>query len=106
MASHRPQPFNFCKSSRDPAVTTLVPIHSEATVTLARNLQVWPWLVQMGVGRAGWDRVDNGGEPSADRIGPEWQNLEVGQRLNTSPDGQKWMTVAAVEPNRTSHKNG
>ena len=66
--------------------------------------QVWPWLVQMGVGRAGWyswDRLDNGGEPSADRIVPEWQSLQVGQRLNMSPDGQQWMTVAAVEPNRT-----
>jgi hypothetical protein len=27
--------------------------------------QIWPWLVQMGWGRAGWygyDRVDNGGK--------------------------------------------
>ena len=31
---------------------------------------VWPWLVQLGAGRAGWysyDRIDNGGKPSARR---------------------------------------
>src|SRR5690606_16683183 len=36
--------------------------------------EVWPWLVQMGCGRAGWyswDLLDNGGRPSADRIVPE-----------------------------------
>ena len=30
--------------------------------------QVWPWLVQMGGDRGGWyfwDRLDNGGRPSA-----------------------------------------
>ncbi len=74
-----------------------------ATTLPAPPEQVWPWLVQMGVGRAGWyswDRLDNGGKPSADRIVPEWQDLEMGQRLNVSPDGQRWMTVAVVEPNR------
>jgi hypothetical protein len=42
---------------------------------------VWPWLVQMGAGRAGWysyDFVDNGGTPSAERIIPELQRLYVG----------------------------
>lgn len=79
------------------------PDFTMATTLPAPPEQVWPWLVQMGVGRAGWyswDRLDNDGKPSADRIVPEWQGLEVGQRLNVSPDGQKWMTVAAVEPNR------
>jgi uncharacterized protein YndB with AHSA1/START domain len=79
------------------------PAFTMATTLPAPPEQVWPWLVQMGVGRAGWyswDRLDNAGEPSADRIVPEWQSLEVGQRLNVSPDGQKWMTVAMVEPGR------
>src|SRR5688572_15076666 len=46
--------------------------------------EVWPWLVQMGCGRAGWyswDRLDNWGLPSAERIHPEWQNVSVGHRL-------------------------
>jgi hypothetical protein len=43
--------------------------------------QMWPWIVQMGYKRAGlygFDNLDNGGIPSADRIIPEFQNLKVG----------------------------
>jgi proline iminopeptidase len=64
---------------------------------------VWPWLVQMGCDRAGWyswDRLDNGGVPSAERIHPEWQEIFVGQRLSSSPSGKTWFQVAAVEPGR------
>jgi hypothetical protein len=32
---------------------------------------------------------------------PQWQSLQVGQRLNAEPTGQNWMTVELVEPNRT-----
>lgn len=72
--------------------------------------RVWPWLLQMGGGRGGWyswDWVDNAGAPSADRIVPEWQDLEVGQHLQrpASPavpkDPANWWTVAVLEPNRT-----
>ncbi|HET9017587.1 MAG TPA: hypothetical protein VFN57_18445, partial [Thermomicrobiaceae bacterium] len=34
----------------------------------APSEDVWPWLVQLGAGRAGWyawDRIDNGGVASA-----------------------------------------
>jgi len=65
--------------------------------------QVWPWLVQMGCDRAGWyswDRLDNGGAPSADRIHPEWQRLAVGDRLASTPSGSAWFQVAALEPER------
>ena len=64
---------------------------------------VWPWLVQMGTDRAGWyswDRLDNGGRPSADRVHPEWQRLSVGDRLASSRDGSYWFEVAALEPDR------
>jgi hypothetical protein len=82
---------------------------AEGSFTMATTLpappeRVWAWLVQMGGDRAGfysWDRLDHHGEPSADRIMPEWQSLEVGQRLNSEPTGQNWMTVAVVELNRT-----
>ena len=33
--------------------------------------QVWPWLVQLGGDRGGWyswDRLDNGGRPSASEV--------------------------------------
>jgi hypothetical protein len=49
---------------------------------------VWPWIVQMGLGRAGWysyDLVDNLGRPSATRVHPEWQDLAEGDRIPVLP---------------------
>ena len=42
---------------------------------------VWPWLVQIGFGRAGFysfDLFDNLGHPSAARILPEYQDIAIG----------------------------
>jgi hypothetical protein len=64
---------------------------------------VWPWLVQMGCDRAGWyswDRLDNGGVASADRLHPEWQHISVGDRMLSTPSGSTWFEVAALEPER------
>ncbi len=49
---------------------------------------IWPWLVQIGYGRAGWysyDRIDNDGRPSATRIVPELQELDAGDRIEMVP---------------------
>jgi proline iminopeptidase len=57
----------------------------------------------MGCDRAGWyswDRLDNGGVPSTERIHPEWQDLAVGDRLASTPSGRAWFEVAALEPER------
>ncbi len=65
--------------------------------------EVWPWLLQMGCNRAGWyswDRLDNGGVPSAQDLHPEWHALSVGDRLAATPDGRFWFEVAALEPER------
>jgi hypothetical protein len=65
--------------------------------------QLWPWLVQMGCDRAGWyswDRLDNGGMASAERIHPEWQEISVGDHLASTPTGSAWFEVAAIEPER------
>ena len=51
---------------------------------------VWPWLVQVGGGRAGWysnDLLDNLGRPSATTVVPDLQHLEVGQWVPMSPSG-------------------
>jgi hypothetical protein len=64
---------------------------------------VWPWLVQMGCDRGGfysWDRLDNGGRPSATEIHPEWQALEAGDRVLCTPDGRYWFQVERLEPGR------
>jgi hypothetical protein len=72
-----------------------------ATTINAQPSVLWPWLVQMGCNRAGWyswDRLDNGGVPSAERIHPEWQHIAVGDRLDSIPSGNAWFQVAALEP--------
>jgi proline iminopeptidase len=68
--------------------------------------RVWPWLVQLGGDRGGWyswDRLDNGGRPSARRINPDWQDLALGDAVTywTRRQGpvDAW-TVAALEPHR------
>jgi len=50
---------------------------------------VWPWLLQMGYGRAGWysyDTIDMVGASSR-RIVPEWQALAIGDVVPTHPGG-------------------
>ena len=70
---------------------------TRAITIQARPEEIWPWLVQMGSGRAGWysyDRIDNGGHPSADHIIPELQiPLKPGDMLTTNPHGFKIMAV-------------
>ncbi|HEX3284686.1 MAG TPA: hypothetical protein VHT50_08520 [Mycobacterium sp.] len=85
----------------------LVP-NSRRGATMAATIdatpsQVWPWLVQMGHDRAGWyswDRLDNFGMASADRIHPEWQTIAIGDRLASTPSGSQWFEVAAADPPR------
>jgi hypothetical protein len=75
-----------------------------ATTLPAPPTAVWPWLQQMGCDRGGWyswDRLDNGGHPSAERIVAQWQHLQTGQHLDSLPSGDAWFTVAVLEPERT-----
>ena len=60
---------------------------------------VWPWLLQMGCQRAGWyswDVLDNGRKPSASRIIPELQKLEVGDVLPARPVGTVGFKVRRI----------
>jgi proline iminopeptidase len=73
-----------------------------ATTLDAPPEDVWPWLVQMGRGRAGWysiDRLDLLGEHSADAVHAEWQRLAIGDRIPSSPD-RTWFDVSLLEPGR------
>jgi hypothetical protein len=61
---------------------------------------VWPWLVQMGFGRAGWysyDAIDMAGN-SSERIIPEHQDLTVGDVMPTHPGGG--FVVKRIDPGR------
>jgi hypothetical protein len=66
--------------------------------------QIWPWLLQMGYGRAGfyaYDILENIASPrgirSADYIIPEFQKFEVGDPVPISPAGG--LSFYAIEPN-------
>jgi hypothetical protein len=78
---------------------------TRAVTIRARPEEVWPWLVQIGFGRAGWysyDLLDNLGRHSSERIIPEFQHLAVGDWV---PMGGKITPYTAnlvtkMEPNR------
>ena len=62
--------------------------------------RVFPWLRQMGFGRAGWyshDILDNLGRRSATEIVPAWQDLEQG---GTVPGGPVDFVAAVLDPPR------
>jgi hypothetical protein len=66
---------------------------------------IWPWLVQMGPGRAGaytYDWIENLfglNMHSADRLHPEWQDLQVGDVLRSGANGPG-MRVEILERER------
>ena len=66
--------------------------------------EVWPWLVQVGLGRAGfysYDLLDNLGRPSTREILPEFQAPRVGDLAApmASPANEaNSFTVALIEP--------
>ncbi len=63
---------------------------------------IWPWIVQIGYRRAGfysYDRLDNDGIPSAERVIPEYQDLQVGDSVPLSK--YSYVRVAALEPYRS-----
>jgi hypothetical protein len=61
--------------------------------------EIWPWIVQIGYRRAGfysYDSLDNDGIPSAERILPEYQDLQVGDIVPLSRDAH--VRVTELEP--------
>jgi hypothetical protein len=84
----------------DEVVTAPVASETRGITIDATPEQIWPWLVQMGFGRAGWysyDRLDQRGK-SADGINEAWQTLAVGDIMPTHPGGG--FEVTTVDPGR------
>jgi hypothetical protein len=83
--------------------------HATRVITIAGSPEeVWPWLLQMGCGRAGfygYDLLENLGSPtgirSADKILPEFQDFRVGDEVSISAVAK--MTFHAIEPIRPRH---
>src|SRR6202140_2066834 len=70
----------------------------------ARPEDIWPWIVQIGFGRAGWysiDLFDNLGRHSSERIVPELQHIEVGDLVPLGPGEGSGMFVKEFVLNRS-----
>jgi len=80
---------------------------TRAVTVQAPPSRIWPWIVQIGFGKAGWysyDLLDNFGRPSAKQIIPEFQHLQAGDLVPMyqgigAPEGVG-MKVKAIEPER------
>lgn len=75
---------------------------TRAVTIRARPEHIYPWIVQMGLGRAGWysyDWLDNLGRRSARGIVPHLQEPAVGDLIPMSPGGKHGIWVKAFEPN-------
>lgn len=65
--------------------------------------RIWPWLTQMGCGRAGYysiDVLDNGGRRSARELHPELAAIAVGDVLPATVEGTDGFEVLAIEEPR------
>lgn len=68
-------------------------VSTRAVSSAAAPEEVWPWIVQYGIGRGGlysYDRLENlVGIPvdSADAVVPELQGLGMGDRIRYTPEG-------------------
>jgi len=93
--AHRPLPGDEYVSNPLSEVNAAVTIR-------ATPEKVWPWFVQLGCQRGGWysyDLLENGGNPSARQIIPEFQHLAVGDTIKAIPSGGFGFPVAAFIPN-------
>ena len=80
-------------------------IESTRAITVNAPVEeVWPWLAQIGQDRGGFysyewlENLAGCRMRNADRIHPEWQHREVGERVFLHPAFA--LKVAAFEPNR------
>ena len=82
----------------------LIPGAGQATRAIAIEGQpeeVWPWLAQLGYGKAGWysyDWIDNDFQPSAKRIISKYQDLKVGDKILMMPE-MGFVVQSIDEPN-------
>ena len=67
--------------------------------------RIWPWLIQMGQGKAGlysYEKLENlaGCDiHNTDRILPQFQNIQVGDQIRLGPKGYPFFTVLGIHPN-------
>ena len=83
-------------------------LESTRAITIqAPTADIWPWLVQMGQGRGGLysyvklENLANCDMHNADRIIPDYQHMEEGDKVRLSQDENvPCFVVTAIEPGR------
>jgi hypothetical protein len=96
--SEEPLPGDDLIANADLTATRAITIRASAG-------QVWPWIAQLGQGRGGfysYDFLENlvGCDiHSADRIVPEWQDIEVGDEVRFAPE--VGLAVASLKQGRS-----
>ena len=76
---------------------------SHSIVIAAPPANIWPWLVQMGCHRAAFyspDAPDKAGVPSAREIRLDLQQLRVGDKIPSTPEGDDHFEVLRLQENR------
>ena len=98
----------------DELVTSPKFVWTQAITINTSALEVWPWIVQIGKGRAGWYSYDaihrllkvagsvQYEDRSADRIIPDLKNLQLGDVIRMMPEemGIPGYEVVHIEPER------
>ena len=93
-----PLPGDDLIASPDLMATRAITVRAQAD-------QVWPWIAQLGQGRGGfysYDFLENivGCDiHSADRLVPQWQDVEVGDQVRLAPEAG--LAVAFLERGRS-----
>jgi hypothetical protein len=77
-------------------------VYTRAITINAPLSGVWPWLVQIGQDRGGfysYELLENmlGADThNTDRIIPEWQHLEIGDRVRMGPEKGVWANASNI----------
>jgi hypothetical protein len=69
---------------------------TRAVTIQASPSEIYPWIVQMGLNRAGWysyDLLDNLGRKSEEEVLPIFQNVQVGTLIPMSPNNNLGLWV-------------
>jgi hypothetical protein len=80
---------------------------TRAITIQAKPEDVWPWLVQLGQGRAGlysYQKLENLVGCKIENLGeirPELQDLTIGDKIRLGPDGFPYYVVGAIETGQT-----
>jgi len=77
-------------------------VYTRAITINASPSGVWPWLVQIGQDRGGFysyellENILGSDTHNTDRIVPEWQHLEVGNRVRMGPKEGIWSNASNI----------